>query len=78
MKKSMEEFVDFYFYLLKEEQDETLWDLWLHAQTDKSFEEFKRESLKRDEIKLTKNEGSEAERLEWAAGFIKPVDKVVE
>ncbi|ABK61496.1 MULTISPECIES: hypothetical protein [Clostridium] len=38
-----EELTDFILYLIKEQREEDLWQIWLHKDIDKDFEEWKKE-----------------------------------
>jgi hypothetical protein len=70
--------MDFLFYLIDQENENQLWDVWLHKETDSaSFAEFKKKyykSLRKPKAKTLSKE-SEKELLDLANSIIKPVKK---
>ncbi|NEZ46497.1 peptide methionine sulfoxide reductase [Clostridium niameyense] len=38
-----EELTDFILYLIKEQREEDIWNIWLHKDIDKDFQEWKKE-----------------------------------
>ncbi|AXH51945.1 peptide methionine sulfoxide reductase [Clostridium perfringens] len=63
-----EELTDFLMHLIKKQREEDLWQIWLHKDIDKEFEEFKKEveesnSNRRMSKKQEKQNIEKAERI---------------
>ncbi|PVE16846.1 peptide methionine sulfoxide reductase [Clostridium perfringens] len=63
-----EELTDFLMHLIKKQREENLWQIWLHKDIDKEFEEFKKEveesnSNRRMSKKQEKQNIEKAERI---------------
>lgn len=74
---SLEGLADFILRLYDEENEEQLWDVWLHRDTGKSFKDFKKENLKqvRQSKKQTLSKEEEQKIIQANMRFIKPVNK---
>lgn len=70
-----EELTDFILYLIQEQREEDLWQIWLHKWIEKDFEEWKNEINSKNVItnkKLTeKQEKENIEKAERILGRIK-------
>ena len=40
---TLEATADYIFYLLDQEREELLWDMWMHTSMEKTFKDFKKE-----------------------------------
>ncbi|KEH96843.1 peptide methionine sulfoxide reductase [Clostridium botulinum C/D str. BKT12695] len=65
-----EELTDFILYLIKEQREEDLWQIWLHKDIDKDFQEWKKEIQSKQNVtnkKMSKDQEKEnilkAERI---------------
>lgn len=71
----MQELTDFILYLIQEQREEDLWQIWLHKWIDKDFEEWKKEINSKNVVinkKLTeKQEKENIEKAERILGRIK-------
>lgn len=62
-----EELTDFILYLIKEQREEDLWQIWLHKWIDKDFEEWKKEINSKNVVTNKKlSEKQEKENIEKA------------
>lgn len=68
---------DFILYLFEKEAEDSLWEVWLHKNQKDSFEDFKRNHLKKTNRQKTKLLSKEEEQaaINSAIRFIKPVNK---
>lgn len=70
-----EELTDFILYLIKEQREEELWQIWLHKDIDKDFQEWKNEIESKQNVtnkKMTKEqEKTNIEKAEKILGRIK-------
>lgn len=71
----MQELADFILYLIQEQREEDLWQIWLHKWIDKDFEEWKKEINSKNAVtnkKLSvKQEKENIEKAEQILGRIK-------
>ena len=71
----MQELTDFILYLIKEQREEDLWQIWLHKWIDRDFEEWKKEINSKNVVtnkKLSaKQEKENIEKAERILGRIK-------
>ncbi|BFN03916.1 peptide methionine sulfoxide reductase [Clostridium tetani] len=62
-----EELTDFILYLIEEQREEDLWQIWLHKWIDKDFEEWKKEINSKNVVTNKKlSEKQEKENIEKA------------
>lgn len=70
-----EELTDFILYLIKEQREEDLWQIWLHKDIDQDFETWKKEIQSKQSTtkkKMTKEQEKEnIEKAERILGRIK-------
>ena len=64
---------DFLVYLIEEDAEETLWEVWLNKVEDKSFVEFKEESLSKARVRMLPKR-VDNELLAIAMNLIKPAN----
>lgn len=50
-------------YLIRESVDEKLWEVWINKDTDLSFDDFKKKSIKRSKAKVRALSKEEEERI---------------
>jgi hypothetical protein len=65
---------DFVLYLVDEQQEDYLWDIWLHKPIKDSFEQFKRKHMRKmykEKVKTISKEEEES-LVKRATQFIKP------
>lgn len=77
---SLESLGDFILQLFDKENEEELWETWLHKEYKDSFKEFKKKYFKkmqRSNIKILSKE-EEQKIIERATQFIRPINKVGE
>lgn len=71
--------MDFLSYFFETDQDERVYDQWLHTQMSESFKEFKKrqkvESIRKKKSQQPVTKEEESERLAFATQFIKPNKK---
>lgn len=71
---SLAELMDFFIFLVGEEQEDRLWEVWLHKPIEDSFKDFKRKRMKpiyKRKIK-TISENEENALIERAKKFVDP------
>lgn len=65
---------DYIFYLLDQERDDLLWDMWLHTSMEKSFIDFKKEQkvvpFRKKQNKKVLTEEVEKKLLDFATQFV--------
>lgn len=73
---NLEATADFICYLIDEERESDLWEMWLHSQSGKSFKEFKKrqgfKKLRQPKRKKPITEEQEKTLLSFASQFVKP------
>ncbi|KEH97215.1 hypothetical protein [Clostridium botulinum] len=71
----MQELTDFILYLIKEQREEDLWQIWLHKDIDQDFETWKKEIQAKQKVtnkKMNKDqEKANIEKAERILGRIK-------
>lgn len=72
--------MDFFVFLIEEEQSDKLWEIWVNKEIDMSFEDFKKKSIKKPRPKIV-SEKEEEEIMKNAENILqmtKPKQKVGE
>ncbi|BDR75275.1 peptide methionine sulfoxide reductase [Clostridium tetani] len=73
-----EELTDFILYLIEEQREEDLWQIWLHKWIDKDFEEWKKEINSKNVVTNKKlSEKQEKENIEKAERILGRIKKQV-
>ncbi|MDK0558288.1 peptide methionine sulfoxide reductase [Clostridium perfringens] len=65
-----EELTDFLMHLIKKQREEDLWQIWLHKDIDKEFEEFKKE-VEESNLNRRMSKKQEKENIEKAERILK-------
>lgn len=67
----MSEFAGFLVYLLEEEQEEQLYDLWKRSFSELSFNDWKKKVVKKQEHRTSYGHVNEDEAIAYANQYIK-------
>ncbi|MDT2485057.1 peptide methionine sulfoxide reductase [Enterococcus avium] len=71
--------MDFISYFFEADQDERVYNQWLHTSMTQSFKDFKKEqdvqTIRKKKIETPLSKEEESQRLAFATQFIKPKQK---
>ena len=69
--------VDFVLFIFEQDQDDILWDIWLHKEIKLDYAAYKKaHSLKLRKSTIMKTSAvDEQETIAWATQFIKPIEE---